>query len=676
MTRRLGLLSLVLLASAAASQPTVVPTVPVTTSTTPTQQGGANRAIVVSGPNGPFFVGTAELAGLEIYDPSGKRIGNVPAGEAVSVDIRYDALPLAGKNATIVVAADAEGGSLRFYQLAGLGLTEISAAPVALGFAVEGVCAYHSIQDGSLYVFAVGDGGEIDQFLLYEAAAGRVGARKVRRLNVPSPAEHCVTDDRSGQLYVAEETVGIWRFTAEPETDVAPTLIDAVRLGRVTEELGGLALFDGGDGARWLIASNASAGQLLVYDHDKDDQFVGSVAIGSGAGAVGEPGGLYASTHPAGGVLVVADEGAQAGAAYKVVAFPEIANALKLNVGSPQPLAATVAPTFPTVRPIAETLPMAHAGDAADDPAIWNNPQHPAASLIIGTDKQGGLHVYDMGGRSLQFVPDGKMNNVDLREGFRLGGRAVTLVTASDRTNKAIAVYELDGANKRLINITDGVLPSGLSDPYGQCMYRSPRTGKYYVFISDPDGLVRQWELMPTRGGKVRAKQVRDIKFSSQTEGCVADDRTQTLYVGEEDIGLWSVTAEPARTSIPKVVQKIADNPKAKDDFEGVGIYDLGNGRGYIVVSSQGNDSYAVYRREGAQEYLGSFAVIADPAKGIDGVSETDGLDVTSASLGPGFEHGALVAQDGRNVLPTENQNFKIVPWKAIADVLNLEVRH
>jgi hypothetical protein len=56
------------------------------------------------------------------------------------------------------------------------------------------------------------------------------------------------------------------------------------------------------------------------------------------------------------------------------------------------------------------------------------------------------------------------------------------------------------------------------------------------------------------------------------------------------------------------------------------------------VVSSQGNNSYALFRREGDNAYVGSFAVIADGASGIDGISETDGLDVTSASLGAGLE--------------------------------------
>ncbi|HET9811417.1 MAG TPA: phytase, partial [Sphingomicrobium sp.] len=486
-------------------------------------------------------------------------------------------------------------------------------------------------------------------------------------------------DDSSGQLYVSEEAVGIWRFTAEPETDVAPTLIDAARLGHVTEEVGGLALFDGGPSARWLIGSDSSASRLLIYDRSKDDSFVGAISVGAGSTAVAEPGGLFATSRQlsglGGGALLVADDEAEGGANYKIVPFAELAKTAGIAAGSPQPVVSPVSPTFPIVTPVVETEPVAHSGDAADDPAIWANPADPAASLIVGTDKKGGLHVYDMRGKSLQYVPDGKMNNVDLREGFGLGGERVVLVTASDRTHKSVAIYRLDTAAKRLVNVADGIQPSGLSDPYGQCMFVSPASGRYYVFISDPDGLVRQWELIATGSGKVGVKTVRDIKFSSQTEGCVADDQAATLYVGEEDIALWSVTAEPRAEAIPKAIDRVEANPKIKDDLEGASIYDLGGGRGYIVVSSQGNNSYAVYRREGDHAYLGSFAIAADAARGIDGVSETDGLDVSSANLGPGLEHGALVAQDGHNVLSVENQNFKIVPWTAIARALKLEVR-
>ena len=157
--------------------------------------------------------------------------------------------------------------------------------------------------------------------------------------------------------------------------------------------------------------------------------------------------------------------------------------------------------------------------------------------------------------------------------------------------------------------------------------------------------------------------------------GVGADDASGALYVNEEDVGLWRLSAKPDGGNEKTIVERIADNPAVKDDYEGVGIYDLGDGRGYIVVSSQGNDTYAVYRREGKQEYLGSFAVVADPLRGIDGISETDGLEITSRNLGPGFEHGAMIAQDGRNVMPVENQNYKYVPWESIARALGLEVR-
>ncbi len=648
--------------------------------TQPTQTGGANRAVVLDGGNGPLIVGTAELSGLEIYDLSGRRIGAVPAGEAVALDVRYNALASGNTTpATVVASADAANYSLRFFTPRDNSLAEVTARPLPLGFAVEGVCLYHSAQDGTLYAFAVGDGGEVEQYMLFATGNGRVDARVVRRLHVASTAEHCVVDDRTGQLYVSEQAVGIWRFTAEPETDVVPTLIDAARLGRITEEVSGLALYDGGDGARWLIASNASGGQLYVYDRSKDDAYFGAATIQSNSVPVGEPGGLYASSASAAGfpagLLLAADEDATGGSNYKLVSFQRLASALGISAGVPQSEVTTVSPTFPIVTAIVETVPVAKGGDAADDPAIWANPENPAASLILGTDKQGGLHVYDMLGKSLQFIPDGKMNNVDLRSGFKLGGKSIVLVTASDRTNKAVAIYALDTQARRLVNVADGVQPTGLSDPYGQCMYRDRRTSKYYVIVGDPDGTTKQWELIATREGKVRIKLERTFKFGSQSEGCVADDLTGTLYVAEEDVGLWKLAADPRRSSAMTSIDTVEKNAKVKDDLEGAGIYDLGNGRGYIVVSSQGNDSYAVYRREGDHAYLGSFTVVADPAKGIDGVSETDGLEVTSRNLGPGLEHGAMVAQDGRNVLPVEHQNFKIVPWKAIADALGLEVR-
>ena len=71
-----------------------------------------------------------------------------------------------------------------------------------------------------------------------------------------------------------------------------------------------------------------------------------------------------------------------------------------------------------------ETDPTHHPGDSADDAAIWINPANPAASTVIGTDKLsgGGLSVYDLSGHEKFVYADERLNNVDLRYNFPLGG--------------------------------------------------------------------------------------------------------------------------------------------------------------------------------------------------------------------------------------------------------------
>ncbi len=493
--------------------------------------------------------------------------------------------------------------------------------------------------------------------------------RVVRRLRLSSEAKFCVADDATGALYVAQQAVGIWRYDADPEAEPIPTIVDINRLGRIAGEVGGLAIVDGGASANYLVAANTDAGEFNVYDRGAGDKFLGSFK----AGTVENPSALFGLRAPVGpglpaGGLLIADDRKQ-GADSKILSWADIAAALKLPTGVDAPAApkSKVALVHATM----ETEPVDHDGDAADDPAIWVHPTDPGKSAIIATDKKGGLAVYDLSGKRLQFLPDGKMNNVDLRGGFKLSGKTVTLIAASDRTHKSIALYTIDPDTRLLTSVADGLQPTNLSDPYGLCMYRD-RKGGTFVFVSDPDGLVRQWKLVATPAGKVRAEAVRDLRFDTQTEGCVADDESGALYVAEEDVALWRLGADAKAGQGKKAVARVADNPALKDDLEGVGLYAQGHGKGFLVLSSQGNNTYAVFRREGDNAYVGSFAVTADGSKAIDGISETDGLDVTSASLGAGLEGGAFVAQDGRNISPPEHQNFKLVPWSAIAEKLKL----
>jgi 3-phytase len=312
----------------------------------------------------------------------------------------------------------------------------------------------------------------------------------------------------------------------------------------------------------------------------------------------------------------------------------------------------------------AETDPVPHDGDAADDPAIWVHPRDPGGSVILGTDKKGGLALYDLAGRQLQYLPAGEFDNVDLRTGFRLGGRLVTIVTAGDRRDNRIAIYRLDEASRRLVEVAARELHPGV-DTYGSCMYHSRRTGRLYYLVTSKTGDVEQWELYERAAG-VDGRPVRRFRLGSQTEGCVADDQLGSLFLSEERQGIWRYDAEPEARGPGTLVDGTNGAGHLSADVEGLTVAHVASGSGFLIASSQGDSSFRVYRREPPNDYLGAFRV--QPGGEVDGVEHTDGIDVTTTGLGAGFPEGVFVAQDGRN--QGGNQNFKLVPWSRIARAL------
>jgi 3-phytase len=324
--------------------------------------------------------------------------------------------------------------------------------------------------------------------------------------------------------------------------------------------------------------------------------------------------------------------------------------------------------TVPVISPLAkvQTAPVPHGGDAADDPAIWLHPSDPAKSLILGTDKQGGLHVYDLEGVPLQLAADGsRPNNVDVLYGFELGKNRVDLAVASIRgkPKPGVKLWRIDPARRTLEDVTSGDVLGvcGGGVPYGICTYRSARTGDTFFFVSGRQRDVEQWRLVPDADGKVGATKVRTLKFGSTVEGMVADEEQGQLFLGEEDAGIWKLDAEPTGGDKPTAVAKVGQHG-FRGEVEGLAIYDAGRGRGYLIAADQGANTFRVYDRRGDHPLL----AIIDPAGGpIDDVSDTDGIAVTNRPTSPRFPKGFLVVQDGHNA--RGNQNFKLYAWEDIA---------
>ncbi len=314
-----------------------------------------------------------------------------------------------------------------------------------------------------------------------------------------------------------------------------------------------------------------------------------------------------------------------------------------------------------TVTAVAETVPVGTENeDAADDPAIWRNSSDPSQSLIVGTDKKAGLHVYNLNGQQLGFMPGAGLNNVDLVD-LPWGG---VLVAASDRSDLTTAHIQL-----AVLNTETGALMAkdrvsvGPGEGYGICLGEPGEDRSLTVFSAPKNGVIYRTRLHfgpQLESGDPFATTETLTTVPSQPEGCVVDNRTSTLYIGEEAAGIWAIDIETGEKSL------VAETGTGMmvPDVEGLALAPEGTNGGYLVASSQGDNAYAVYALPEMTPF-GRFRI----AEGTFGATEeTDGIALDPRSFGPAFPGGLFVAQDGIN--PPAAQNFKMARWDEILAAL------
>ena len=563
------------------------------------------------------------------------------AGRFERIDARSGVV-VNGRAQMLVSAIDAEAGHVTLVLLGADADDVITTSVVEYPLAIPEVqCLYANPASGDVSLFTVDARGVLEQRYVYDGAAQALVDILVRRdVGVPE-VKGCAVHDASGHLFLAEGPTGVWRYRASEESDpLREAQLLVAPWGPLDGEVEDIAVDDAG--AIWALV--ADAGQ--IYRHAPDgavNAFTLPAAVEATAMAV--------DRRPDQVALAIFDE--TEGSAH--VADPGLA---------PGVAAGPLLPAAATVPAAAETDPVSRYGDAADDPAIFVAPIA-AQSLILGTDKREGLAVYNLQGQRLQMLPVGRVNNVDLLADVMLGDRRRTVVAASNRSSDTISLFDIEDGRVR--HLADA--PTSLDDVYGLCMYAS--SSGVYVFINSTDGRYQQHRVTWSERGP-GTELVREFRLPSQPEGCVADPARGRLYMGEEDAGIWESGAEPDGDA-PRLV--IRTGPALVADVEGMDIYretvaTSGRDRRLLVVSSQGSDSYAIFDLDDDYRLLLSFSIRANLGAGIDGVSETDGLAVTSASL-PGSPAGVLVVQDGRNRMPDAPQTFKIVDWRAIAALLS-----
>lgn len=626
------------------------------------------------------IIGGIQGGNIEVYNLQGFLLHLIPEGEINGIDLRYN-FSLNSQPVTLIAVTNRALNQLGFYTINPntLELINVTARIIIFNFTLENLCMYHSILSDKYYVIVMDGEGTVQQWELLPTGNGTVDAERKRRFMVNRKINGCVTDDQYAHLYIATET-GIVKYGAEPQDGTANLLLDT------SMPVSSLSLYYAKGQTGYLFASTPSDNHFLVYQRGNDNILLGNFAINAGNGfdSVEQSQGFAVTnvalnqTFPQGLLVAQDTENTEpvANTNYKLVAFERIAQTLNLDIDTsvnPRQLNFEDDSDIKLIQATVETEPVPVGGDAADDIAIWVHPQDAAQSTVIGTQKQGGLVVYDLTGQQIQYLPDGRMNNVDLRNHFPLGTETITLVAASNRTNNSIALYKVNSLTRQLENVAARIITVGFpKEIYGLCMYHNPLTHQYYVFVNDKDGTVEQWEVFDNNHEKVDAKLVRRLSVGSQTEGCVADDELAQFYIGEENVGIWKYSADPNGFDSRTQIDTTDANGHLTADVEGLTIYNAGQGNGYLIASSQGNNAFTIYQRAGNNEYIGTFQIIANETLNIDGVSDSDGIDVINVPLGNAFPFGVFIAQDGWNSKPVAHQNFKFVPWEKIADAFGL----
>jgi myo-inositol-hexaphosphate 3-phosphohydrolase len=139
-------------------------------------------------------------------------------------------------------------------------------------------------------------------------------------------------------------------------------------------------------------------------------------------------------------------------------------------------------PPAKEVQALAETFPMRSGEDPADDAEIYVDPNDPTKSLIVATDRNHGLVVYDLKGNELDFLELGEVENIELRAKAKFGDREVTLVATADAKSHKILLFELATEKPYLRPLPGGAFETDIQ-AQGLALYRNPANGEISVYM-------------------------------------------------------------------------------------------------------------------------------------------------------------------------------------------------
>lgn len=503
--------------------------------------------------------------------------------------------------------------------------------------------------------------GYIWQYKLEGDSQGNIVGTKVRAFGKYSGTkeiEAIVVDDDLGYVYYSDEGVGVRKYYADADKGNEELALFATE--GFAQDHEGLSVYQTDIGTGYIIVSDQQANKFQLFSREgtqenpHNHKLVKSIDVSTMESDGSEVTNASLGDLFPRGMFVAMSEGKT----FQLYAWEDIAgdDLMIAPDGLPEHTKNAIQPKHVTDKVVFDS----------DDPAIWINKEDTSKSIIIGTDKEdgGGLYAYDLQGKIIKekCVPNiDRPNNVDIAYGLKLGGKKIDIVVTTERSKNQLRVFSLPDMKP----IDGGGLPvftdREIKDPMGIALYTHPKTGVIYAIVGPKDGpptdYLTQYRIDNAGGGNVKLTKIRDFGNYSgvkEIEAIAVDNELGFVYYSDEAFGVRKYYADPAKGDEELALFGTEDFGR---DIEGISIYKMDDGKGYILISDQQQNTFNVFPREGSQDDSHSHKLI----KSIELMTmESDGSDVTSVNLGPEYPNGMFVGM-------STDKTYHIYDWRDIA---------
>ncbi len=270
-----------------------------------------------------------------------------------------------------------------------------------------------------------------------------------------------------------------------------------------------------------------------------------------------------------------------------------------------------------------------------DDLCIWANGKDPSDSRVIVSDKKANsLFVYLLDGRLTQTIEVAKPGNIDIRRQVVFGGEAIQMqptdvVAFNVRADGwKVRVFSVNQSSSQLEPIDAGGFNTRPN--YGSCLaYDSKSKRLFFIATSESSG-VTQYELCRLIDGRLTCTEIKHWNLG-KCEGIVADDESGEFYVAVEQEGIWKLDIDSNSHKAPELIVPLGKDGLA-GDLEGLTLATLEDKSRVLIVSSQGLSKFFIFDRQSPWNRRGTFQ--------IEGVTETDGIDLYQSNEFPDFAGG------------------------------------